>query len=655
MKTIIKNLGIIATMVTIATVSTQQKSEMMCHSSFSICLLRTNNTSSLSAHIVWEIDYQRFFEMGQEAANGYASAIETWNEYMSQFKICQPCKAYNLQSNKQDQNKHKRRGRRKLGNEGDGSETARYNCNDEAGYTNVNQCYKFETKTKMTIAVAEDLQMASELGTILRIKAYGRWYGEGGYSSEPEIDVLLMYITVAALATSIVAVFVCGILRCCRRCVDGAERRRIAALLLEDSLCDDEEANYEMYHDKSYTKKPARREKRQHRRRQRRHRQAQSARAGFWSKFATKMTVSADKSGREIAKSVAYTPPPSPTSTETSDDSLPSQITHGYVFEVNLSEMKMEDKETSPPSKTSSSAGSWWNVFGNKQAKIKEAANAESSLQRKIDEEVIEQKTMTKSPDAMLPSDMATPPLTPEELWTPLPPHCKVQLSMDEDLSDVPASDFVYFDGNPFEEIKDNSEVTYHRRVRAYVASILFMVQKKETKCATTVTNTKDDMAPNNDDILSMVDEIGETASIIVSQGQSEFASSGGDTFQANDGAPSASAFWTPLPPPERKVQLSMDEELVEDPASDSVYFDWNPFEEVKDSSKSGSSEFPMNDGFIGDINVVDDAPSDESQTSYDRSDNSCTLSEAREQLDHGTFLRKLRPEKKNTNRQFGS
>jgi hypothetical protein len=478
-----------------------------------------------------------------------------------------------------------------------------------------------------------------------------------------------MYITVAALATSIVALFVCGIIKCCRRIADSVERRRIAALLLEDSLCDDEEANYEKYHDKSSTNKPARRGKREHRRRQRRRRQAKSVRDGFWSKLATKIAVSADKSGREIAKSVAYTPPPSPTSTETSDDSLPSQITHVNVFEVNLTEMKMEEKDLSPPSKTSSSAGSWWNVFGNKQAKVKEAINAESydpplQQQQQIDEKVIKQNivpmstcAMTESPDAMLPSDMATPPLSPEELWTPVPPQRKVQLSMDEDLSEVPASDFVSFDSNPFEEIKDSSEVTYHKRVRAYAASILSMVQKKEAKRATNApTNTKDD-TPNNDVILSMDDEIGETASIIVHEGQSEFASSGGVTFQENVGAPSASEIWTPLPPPERKVQLSMDEELVEDPVSDSVYFDCNPFEEIKDSSKSGSSEFPMNDGFIGDITVVevDDTPSDESQTSNDGSEYSCTSSEAREQLDHGTFLRKLRREKRRSNRQFGS
>jgi hypothetical protein len=48
MKTIIKNLGIIATMVTIATVSTQQKRELMCNSSF---FFRHTNKTSLSANM----------------------------------------------------------------------------------------------------------------------------------------------------------------------------------------------------------------------------------------------------------------------------------------------------------------------------------------------------------------------------------------------------------------------------------------------------------------------------------------------------------------------------------------------------------------------------------------------------------------------------
>ena len=79
-------------------------------------------------------------------AQMYDEAIATWNEKMSSFKVCQPCKAYNLMAEEQD-NDHHNKGRW-LEEDGDGEEQDFFNCYDDAGYTNVNQCYKFETKTK---------------------------------------------------------------------------------------------------------------------------------------------------------------------------------------------------------------------------------------------------------------------------------------------------------------------------------------------------------------------------------------------------------------------------------------------------------------------------------------------------------------------------
>jgi hypothetical protein len=162
-------------------------------------------------------DYEYFYNLGQEAVAKYTSAIVTWNEYMSNFKTCQPCKAYNLIWDQQKQNKHERRGRVLGNNDGDGEEQARYNCYDEAGYTNVNQCYKFQTKTSLAIAEPEDLEIASEQGSILWIKAYGKVYGEGGYVSEPDYDMQAIYISVAALSTFVVALCACCIGMCCRR------------------------------------------------------------------------------------------------------------------------------------------------------------------------------------------------------------------------------------------------------------------------------------------------------------------------------------------------------------------------------------------------------------------------------------------------------
>lgn len=63
---------------------------------------------------------------------------------MSAFKVCQPCRAYNLfteQDSVHSNDHDKRRARFLEGDDtdGDGYEQERYNCYDDAGYTNVDQ------------------------------------------------------------------------------------------------------------------------------------------------------------------------------------------------------------------------------------------------------------------------------------------------------------------------------------------------------------------------------------------------------------------------------------------------------------------------------------------------------------------------------------
>jgi len=174
---------------------------------------------------------------------------------MSVFKICQPCRAYNLQwnQNKKSGDKHERREDRMLGNnnknnnnDGDGVEQARYNCYDAAGYTNVNQCYKFETKTSMAIAEPEDMARASEQGSILLIKAYGNVYGEGGYVSPPESDLqAAIYISLAvSAACGIIMGVGCIVRRCCcraRECkIDGSSNSSLGETFYEDESDFDE-------------------------------------------------------------------------------------------------------------------------------------------------------------------------------------------------------------------------------------------------------------------------------------------------------------------------------------------------------------------------------------------------------------------------------
>ena len=150
--------------------------------------------------------YDRYYgtDRGSEVAAMYTEAIHTeaiqnWNEKMSTFKVCQPCKAYNLYSDQENNEQHEKKGRF-LENDGDGETQERFNCYDDAGYTNVNQCYKFETQTSLELADEDDLAVASEQGTILRIKASGQVYGEGGYVSPMTSTRKAVYISLAVAA-----------------------------------------------------------------------------------------------------------------------------------------------------------------------------------------------------------------------------------------------------------------------------------------------------------------------------------------------------------------------------------------------------------------------------------------------------------------------
>jgi hypothetical protein len=71
--------------------------------------------------------------------------LEYWNDAMEIYRVCQPCRAYALNEGYGGENrKHKKR---QL--DEDDPNGGYFQCDDAAGYTNVNQCMKFATKTDM--------------------------------------------------------------------------------------------------------------------------------------------------------------------------------------------------------------------------------------------------------------------------------------------------------------------------------------------------------------------------------------------------------------------------------------------------------------------------------------------------------------------------
>ena len=111
--------------------------------------------------------------------------MDTWNSAFDIFKICQPCRAYDLGWNEDLQNGEDRSG----GDEEDQDNGEYFTCKDDANYTNVNQCMKFSTHTKMVVATAQDVRLASEQGTILEIDINGYTYGDNDFLAEHYVTV----------------------------------------------------------------------------------------------------------------------------------------------------------------------------------------------------------------------------------------------------------------------------------------------------------------------------------------------------------------------------------------------------------------------------------------------------------------------------------
>ena len=63
---------------------------------------------NLEAYILNLYNYYGYNGRGKQVAQEYAEAIDTWNEKMSVFKVCQPCRAYNLYYD-QNRNSHDHR------------------------------------------------------------------------------------------------------------------------------------------------------------------------------------------------------------------------------------------------------------------------------------------------------------------------------------------------------------------------------------------------------------------------------------------------------------------------------------------------------------------------------------------------------------------
>jgi hypothetical protein len=93
--------------------------------------------------------------------------LDTWNAALSVYTICQSCVAYTPAWMSNYGGSDDGQGRRL--DEDDGGEDGDFDCSDDAGYTNVNQCMKFNTHTTMYPITDYDIKEASLQGGLTHI------------------------------------------------------------------------------------------------------------------------------------------------------------------------------------------------------------------------------------------------------------------------------------------------------------------------------------------------------------------------------------------------------------------------------------------------------------------------------------------------------
>jgi len=111
--------------------------------------------------------------------------IDRWNEAYDIFTQCQPCVAHSLPQRFSSSSENSNNWWNWGGGDDDGAYNGAYNnadedswdCDDDAGYNNVNQCMKFAYKTEMEAASFQDVVLASRQGSIADAYVFGAHEG----------------------------------------------------------------------------------------------------------------------------------------------------------------------------------------------------------------------------------------------------------------------------------------------------------------------------------------------------------------------------------------------------------------------------------------------------------------------------------------------
>ena len=173
----------------------------------------TDSSCTEESSLTWSDVLEEYNVDDYEAGMPSMESMDRWNALLSDYKICQPCRAYNRiqdwSGNNYWEGLNDATWQDYEGDDGDGGyDRWGFNCYDDAGYQSCNQCYKFQTQTDMTPASSSDLELATKQGTILGIKVDGIHYGGGYYGVPgPGVRVAKATLRVSLSTMALVLVF----------------------------------------------------------------------------------------------------------------------------------------------------------------------------------------------------------------------------------------------------------------------------------------------------------------------------------------------------------------------------------------------------------------------------------------------------------------
>jgi len=135
-----------------------------------------------------------------------AESMDRWDSAFDVWHTCHPCVAHDLNNTggdiyvDDDNYNDDYNNRRKLGGEYSAQGDI-FECYDDAGYTNVNQCMKFSAKTVMKTATFRDLSLGNTQGSLVEFPLSGYINASEEYQSHKK-ETFFMYFSLVAVSSA---------------------------------------------------------------------------------------------------------------------------------------------------------------------------------------------------------------------------------------------------------------------------------------------------------------------------------------------------------------------------------------------------------------------------------------------------------------------